>query len=106
MYAAPSVAGECDDAGKPVPSLRLIARTPDTEGGSAGSGRFPLSLSSPLEAIPDLEVFTGVVIVGALVEGADGGQRFVILDTVDSFSFAPIPSNELRGSTELVVAGV
>lgn len=97
--------GECGDAGKPVSSLRLTVRTPNPEGGSAGSGRFPLSLSSPLEVISDLEVFTGAV-TGVLVGGADGGQRFVMLDTVDSFGFSLIPSNELRGSTELVVAGV
>jgi len=105
MYAAVSVVGECGDAGEPASSLRLTARTPNTEGGNAGSGRFPLSLSSPLGVILDLEVFTGVVI-GALVEGADGGQRLTTLDALDSFGFELIPSNELRGSTELVVAGV
>ena len=102
--SAASAAGECGGAGKAASSLRLRARVPNTEGGNAGSGRFPLSLSSPLEIILDLEAF-GEVVIGVLDDGADGGQRFTIFGTVDSFGLAPIPSNELRGNAELVVAG-
>lgn len=104
MGAVASIKGEWGDAGKPASSLRLAARGPSIEGGSDGSGRFPPSLSSPLEMILNLEVFEEAVI-GAPVDDADGGQRFTILDTVDSFGLAPIPSNELRGNAELVVAG-
>lgn len=105
MGAVASIKGEWGDAGEAASSLRLAARPPSTEGGSAGSGRFPPSLSSPLEMMLDLEVF-GEVVNGAPVEDADGGQRFTIPDTADSFGLAPMPSNELRGNAELAVAGV
>ena len=99
-----STTGECGDIGKPASSLRLTARGPDIEGGNAGSGRFPPSLSSPLEVSLDLEALEEVVI-GAPVDGAEGGQRFTIFDTLAPFDLVLMPSNELRGSAELVVAG-
>lgn len=97
--------GECGDTGKLASLLCPTARSPDMEGGNAGSGRFPLSLSSPLEAIFDFEALAGVGIE-ASVDGIAGGQRFTILDTFAPFGLALMPSNELRGSAELVVAGV
>ena len=102
MCGAALITGECGDTGKLASSLCLTALTPDPEGGNAGSGRFPLSLSSSLEVILDLEE----VVIGAPVDGADGGQRFAIFDTFAPFGLAPMPSNELLGSEELVVAGV
>ncbi len=104
MCDAALTTGECGDTGKLASSLCLTARTPNTEGGTAGSGRFPLSLSSPVEASLGIEAFKGVVI-GVPVDGADGGQRFTIFDTLALFDLALMPSNELRGNAELVVAG-
>ena len=101
---AASMIGERCDAGKLASSLCLTSRAPNTEGGNEGSGRFPPSLSSPLGAILDLKVLKEVVI-GEPVDGADGCRRFTIFDTFASFGLALMPSNELRGSEVLVMAG-